>query len=54
MCDLLWADPCIQVGRQQSKRGVSMHFGPDVSKKFLDDNQLGMLCRYFRKVDQVA
>jgi serine/threonine-protein phosphatase 5 len=41
MCDLLWADPCETNGRQVSKRGVSMAFGPDITKKFLDDNGLG-------------
>ena len=41
MCDLLWADPINNNGRQPSKRGVSMGFGPDISKKFLDDNNLG-------------
>lgn len=38
MCDLLWADPIVSNGRAISKRGVSMGFGPDISKKFLDDN----------------
>ena len=42
MCDLLWADPTPTPGRQPSKRGVSMGFGADVSRKFLDDNKLGM------------
>ena len=42
MCDLLWADPVPQNGRHPSKRGVSMGFGPDISKKFLDSNGLGM------------
>ena len=41
MCDLLWADPSPTPGRQTSKRGVSMTFGPDISKKFLDNNKLG-------------
>jgi serine/threonine-protein phosphatase 5 len=44
MCDLLWADPSNEQGRQQSKRGVSMQFGSDVSKKFLNENKLGKLC----------
>ena len=42
MCDLLWADPVPQNGRHPSKRGVSMGFGPDISKRFLDSNGLGM------------
>ena len=42
MCDLLWADPIATNGRQPSKRGVSMGFGPDVCHKFLDQNGLGI------------
>lgn len=42
MCDLVWADPVPTMGRVPSKRGVSMGFGPDISKKFLDDNKLGI------------
>ena len=42
MCDLLWADPTALPGRQPSKRGVSMGFGPDISKKFLEENKLGI------------
>lgn len=41
MCDLLWADPISLPGRQPSKRGVSMGFGPDISEKFLTANKLG-------------
>ena len=48
MCDLLWADPINDNGRQPSKRGVSMGFGPDISKKFLDNNGLG---KYFAYLD---
>jgi serine/threonine-protein phosphatase 5 len=42
MCDLLWADPVPGTGRKPSKRGVSMHFGEDISHRFLDENKLGM------------
>jgi serine/threonine-protein phosphatase 5 len=45
MCDILWSDPTKQNGRHPSKRGVSMGFGPDVAKKFLDDNKLKYLVR---------
>jgi serine/threonine-protein phosphatase 5 len=41
MCDLLWADPCASNGREVSKRGVSMAFGPDITHKFLQSNDLG-------------
>ena len=41
MTDMLWADPCKENGRQPSKRGISIGFGPDIAKKFLDQNKLG-------------
>jgi len=45
MCELLWSDPQPQLGRAPSKRGVGLSFGPDVTKRFLDDNGLEMLVR---------
>lgn len=41
MCELLWSDPQPQLGRGPSKRGVGLSFGADVTKRFLDDNNLG-------------
>lgn len=41
MSDLLWSDPQPFPGRNPSKRGVGMSFGPDVTKRFLSDNGLG-------------
>ena len=43
--DLLWSDPQPFPGRGPSKRGVGQSFGPDVTKRFLDDNGLDMLVR---------
>ena len=43
MCEILWSDPCKMNGRQPSKRGVGLCFGPDIAKKFLDDNNLGKI-----------
>ena len=40
MCDLLWADPSPLMGRTPSKRGASMGFGPDITTKFLQANDL--------------
>lgn len=40
MFDLLWTDPQEQPGRSQSPRGVSMCFGPDVTKAFCEKNNL--------------
>uniref|UniRef100_A0A8C6QZZ8 Serine/threonine-protein phosphatase n=1 Tax=Nannospalax galili TaxID=1026970 RepID=A0A8C6QZZ8_NANGA len=45
MCDLLWSDPQPQNGRSVSKRGVSCQFGPDVTKAFLEENQLDYIIR---------
>ncbi|XP_067830990.1 serine/threonine-protein phosphatase 5 [Heptranchias perlo] len=45
MCDLLWSDPQPQNGRSVSKRGVSCQFGPDVTSRFLEENQLDYIIR---------
>lgn len=45
MCDLLWADPSEKAGRTPSQRGISVGFGADVSKAFLDQNGLSLLVR---------
>ncbi|KAF8063021.1 PAPP5 [Scenedesmus sp. PABB004] len=45
MCECLWSDPAPEAGRQASKRGVGLQFGPDVTKQFLDANGLELLVR---------
>lgn len=45
MCDLMWSDPQYSAGRSQSKRGVSIQFGPDVTKAFLAYNNLDYVVR---------
>ena len=40
-CDMLWSDPGKTNGRVPNKRGVSIQFGPDVAKRWLDENKLG-------------
>jgi len=45
MCELLWSDPGPEPGRQPSKRGVGVAFGPDVTKSFLQNNGLELLVR---------
>jgi len=42
MCDILWADPIPGNGRAPSKRGASMGFGCDITRKFLDNNKLSI------------
>lgn len=43
MCELLWSDPQPLPGRGPSKRGVGLSFGGDVTKRFLQENNLGIL-----------
>eukprot|EP00743_Colponemidia_sp_Colp-15_P001661 GILK01001814.1.p1 GENE.GILK01001814.1~~GILK01001814.1.p1 ORF type:complete len:514 (-),score=127.26 GILK01001814.1:104-1645(-) len=45
MAELLWSDPHPNNGRAPSKRGVGVAFGPDVTKRFLDDNGLELIIR---------
>ena len=45
MCELLWSDPQPQEGRNPSKRGIGVQFGPDVTRRFLEDNGLELLVR---------
>lgn len=43
--ELLWSDPKPTCGREPSKRGVGVCFGPDVTRKFLEKNDLKMVVR---------
>ncbi|XP_045607414.1 serine/threonine-protein phosphatase 5 [Procambarus clarkii] len=45
MCELLWSDPMPGLGRAPSKRGVGIQFGPDVTKRFLEKNNLEYIIR---------
>ncbi|ORZ33942.1 Metallo-dependent phosphatase-like protein [Catenaria anguillulae PL171] len=45
MNDLLWADPQEHPGRGPSKRGTGFQFGPDVTRRFLELNNLDMVIR---------
>ncbi|OQR71252.1 serine/threonine-protein phosphatase 5-like [Tropilaelaps mercedesae] len=45
MCDLLWSDPASHQGREPSKRGVGIQFGPDVTERFLSENGLEYVVR---------
>ena len=45
MCEMLWSDPMDSPGRAASQRGIGIRFGPDVTKRFLDDNGLQMIIR---------
>eukprot|EP00607_Mallomonas_marina_P001939 CAMPEP_0182427696 /NCGR_PEP_ID=MMETSP1167-20130531/18986_1 /TAXON_ID=2988 /ORGANISM="Mallomonas Sp, Strain CCMP3275" /LENGTH=658 /DNA_ID=CAMNT_0024610119 /DNA_START=197 /DNA_END=2173 /DNA_ORIENTATION=+ len=43
--DALWSDPEDRNGVGRSVRGAGVHFGPDVTKEFLDNNGLKMIIR---------
>lgn len=43
--DALWSDPQADVGLVESERGAGVCFGPDVSKTFMDNNNLSMIIR---------
>ena len=45
MCDLLWSDPEERTGWGVSPRGAGYIFGGDVSKKFINKNNLLMINR---------
>ena len=45
MCELLWSDPQPMYGRSPSKRGVGCQFGPDVTRRFLENNSLEYIIR---------
>lgn len=45
MSDLLWADPQVSNGSGPSKRGVGLQFGPDITFKFLELNNLDLIIR---------
>lgn len=45
MVDCLWSDPADINGRHPSKRGISVMFGPDVTERFLESNNLKLVVR---------
>jgi serine/threonine-protein phosphatase 5 len=45
MMEMLWTDPQPEPGRGPSKRGVGMQFGPDVTKRFCENNRLDAIIR---------
>ncbi|KAM0676534.1 Serine/threonine-protein phosphatase PP2A-4 catalytic subunit [Binucleata daphniae] len=52
MCDLLWSDPDNKNGWGNSPRGAGFTFGPDVTKKFNETNNIKMICRAHQLVMQ--
>ncbi|KIL65974.1 hypothetical protein M378DRAFT_451259 [Amanita muscaria Koide BX008] len=45
MCELLWTDPQVLPGRGPSKRGVGISFGPDVTKRWCELNNVSGIIR---------
>lgn len=52
MSDIMWSDPQPFEGRGKSKRGVGQSFGPDITKAFLEDNNLELLVRSHEVKDE--
>ncbi|KAM0687330.1 Serine/threonine-protein phosphatase PP2A-4 catalytic subunit [Conglomerata obtusa] len=52
MCDLLWSDPDNKNGWGNSPRGAGFTFGPDITKKFNETNNIKMICRAHQLVMQ--
>eukprot|EP01121_Diplochlamys_sp_Union-15-3_P013367 TRINITY_DN4138_c0_g3_i2.p1 TRINITY_DN4138_c0_g3~~TRINITY_DN4138_c0_g3_i2.p1 ORF type:complete len:293 (-),score=44.44 TRINITY_DN4138_c0_g3_i2:90-923(-) len=53
LCDLLWSDPDKdQKGWGPNDRGVSFTFGPNVVQKFLEDQDLDLICRAHQVVEE--
>ncbi|KAL0923958.1 hypothetical protein M5K25_004746 [Dendrobium thyrsiflorum] len=52
MCEILWSDPQPQFGRGPSKRGVGLSFGEDVTKRFLQENNLDLIVRSHEVKDE--
>ena len=52
LCDLLWSYPDEFVhGWSENERGVSYVFGSDVVKKFIEKNDLDLICRGHQVVE---
>ena len=52
VADLLWADPLNdKLGYNDSERGTSFTFGPDVADQFLEKNDFDLICRAHQVVN---
>jgi len=52
MSEAMWSDPQPMPGRNPSKRGVGLSFGPDVTANFLKQNGLKMVVRSHEVKDE--
>lgn len=52
MCEMLWNDPQDEPGTTPNKRGVGVAFGPDVTKRYLQENGLELVVRSHEVKDE--
>ena len=52
MAEMMWADPIAVRGRHPSKRGMGLSFGPDITEKFLNFNNLQVVVRSHEVKDE--
>lgn len=45
MCEMLWTDPQTEEGRGPSKRGVGLGFGPDITRRWTEKNEVTAVIR---------
>ncbi|GAA6006865.1 PP5 family serine/threonine-protein phosphatase [Rhodotorula paludigena] len=45
MCEMLWTDPQTEDGRGPSKRGVGLGFGPDITRRWTEKNEVTAVIR---------
>ncbi|RQM19495.1 hypothetical protein B5M09_004588 [Aphanomyces astaci] len=43
--DIVWSDPRVQPGFDESPRGAGIDFGPDITKRFMQTNRLALIVR---------
>ena len=52
MCECLWNDPQLEDGTSPNKRGVGVAWGPDVTKRYLQENGLSLVVRSHEVKDE--
>ena len=52
MCECLWNDPQPEDGTTPNKRGVGVACGPDITKKYLEENGLSLVVRSHEVKDE--
>ncbi|ELQ75658.1 phosphoprotein phosphatase [Trachipleistophora hominis] len=45
LAGLMWSDPVEIAGHEPSRRGIGVHYGQDVTERFLSDNNLKLVVR---------